>query len=111
MLVSKTNDRGSNPRGPAFVEGEKVLYSISMAVNLNKIRKLKLEKVEALKKSGVDPYPEISRRNVSIAEAKKQFDEYVVSQKKAWLAGRVMAKREHGGATFVNVFDGTGTIH
>jgi len=81
-----------------------------MAVNLNKIRKLKLQKVEALKKSGVEPYPEISRRNVSIAEAKKQFDEYVVSQKKVWLAGRVIAKREHGGSTFVNIFDGTGTI-
>ena len=81
-----------------------------MAVNLNKNRKLKLQKVEALKKSGVEPHPEISRRNVSIAEAKKQFDEYVVSQKKAWLAGRVTAKREHGGSTFVNIFDGTGTI-
>ena len=62
----------------------------------NKIRKVKLEKAEALKKNGMNPYPEISRRNASVAEIKKQFDEYVVSQKKVWLAGRVMAKREHG---------------
>ncbi|MEK7097654.1 MAG: lysine--tRNA ligase, partial [Patescibacteria group bacterium] len=81
-----------------------------MVINLNKIRKVKLEKKEALKKNGINPYPEISRRNASVTEIKKQFDEYVVSQKKAWLAGRVMAKREHGGSTFVNIFDGTGVV-
>ena len=101
FLSPKQKTPGSSPGAPALR---------NMAVNLNKIRKLKLQKVEALKKSGVEPYPEISRRNVSIAEAKKQFDEYVVSQKKVWLAGRVIAKREHGGSTFVNIFDGTGTI-
>lgn len=81
-----------------------------MTINLNKIRKIKLEKTETLKKDGIDPYPEISRRGASVAEVKKQFDEYVVSQKKVWLAGRVMAKREHGGSTFVNIFDGAGMI-
>lgn len=78
--------------------------------NLAKIRKVKLEKINALKKRGIEPYPEISGEITPIAIAKKQFDDLVLSQQKIYLAGRVMAKREHGGSTFADIYDGTAKI-
>ncbi|MBI5913505.1 lysine--tRNA ligase [Candidatus Azambacteria bacterium] len=78
-----------------------------MATNLSKIKKVKAEKVAALRAAGVEPYPETKETITPIAVILKQFDEFAVSQKKGRIAGRVIAKREHGGATFVDIFDGT----
>ena len=76
----------------------------------NKIKKVKIQKVAALRASGVEPYPEMKEPIMPIAAILKQFDEFAVSQKKARIAGRVIAKREHGGATFIDLFDGTAKI-
>ena len=81
-----------------------------MANNLNKIKKVKEQKIAALRASGVEPYPETKETIMPIAAILKQFDEFAVSQKKARIAGRVIAKREHGGATFVDIFDGTAKL-
>lgn len=77
---------------------------------MNKVKKVKLAKIEALKKAGVEAYPDIAERPTNITAVKKQFDELVISQKNVHLAGRIMAKREHGGSTFVVLDDGSGTI-
>ena len=45
--------------------------------NLAKIKKVKLDKIEALRKKGIEPYPEINEEIVPIAAAKKQFDDLV----------------------------------
>ncbi len=74
------------------------------------IRKVKAQKVAALRALHINPYPEVSRRDISLAQVKKRFDELAVSQKQLWIAGRVMAKREHGGSTFLTVSDGLETI-
>ncbi|OGD31898.1 lysine--tRNA ligase [Candidatus Azambacteria bacterium RIFCSPHIGHO2_02_FULL_52_12] len=81
-----------------------------MRTGLAKVKKVKLQKIEALAKSGVAAYPDIKHRPTEIAEVKKRFDELVISQKKVRVAGRIMAKREHGGSTFVSVNDGSGTL-
>ncbi len=86
------------------------VYSGEMGTGLEKVRKVKLRKIEALAKIGISAYPDIARKPTEIVAVKKQFDELVISQKKAHIAGRIMAKREHGGSTFVNVYDGSGTI-
>ncbi|MEK7067035.1 MAG: lysine--tRNA ligase, partial [Patescibacteria group bacterium] len=78
--------------------------------NLVKIKKVKLDKIEALRKKGIEPYPEINEEIIPIAVARKQFDDLVLSQKKIYLAGRVMAKREHGGSTFIDLYDGTAKV-
>lgn len=78
-----------------------------MATNLSKIKKVKSQKVAALRASGVEPYPEMRETITPIAAVLKQFDEFAVSQKKGRIAGRIIAKREHGGATFIDIFDGT----
>lgn len=81
-----------------------------MPSQIEAIRKIKLQKVQALRKSGVEPYPEIHDVPVSLDVVKKQFDELTMSQKKYYIAGRVMARREHGGAVFVDINDGSETL-
>ncbi|MBI1754918.1 lysine--tRNA ligase [Candidatus Azambacteria bacterium] len=81
-----------------------------MASNLKHIRKIKLEKIKALRKSGHEPYPEMQSKRLAIFAVQKQFDELVVGQKKYYVAGRVMARREHGGAAFVDLHDGSGKL-
>ena len=82
----------------------------SVSSNLSKIKKVKAQKVSALRDGGTEPYPEMKESAVTIAAVLKQFDEFAVSQKRAYVAGRVLAKREHGGMAFVDLHDGTGKL-
>src|SRR3989338_689575 len=94
-----------------YLINDENLYIVeSMRTGLAKVKKVKLQKIEALDKRGVAAYPDIKHRPTEIAEVKKRFDELVISQKKVRVAGRIMAKREHGGSTFVSVNDGSGTL-
>lgn len=77
---------------------------------IDEIRKTKVEKVKKLRKAGVDPYPAVSRRSHSIAEALEKFQEFESSKQELILAGRLMAKREMGGAVFFDVNDGSNKI-
>jgi len=77
---------------------------------LDEIRKTKIEKVKKLRKIGVDPYPAVSARTHSVEEALMLFDELSESKKEVVLAGRIMAKREHGGSVFLDIRDGGGKI-
>lgn len=77
---------------------------------LEEIRKTKIKKVEELRKFGINPYPAVSGRTHSIAELVDKFDEFENSKKEFVLAGRVMAKREHGGSIFFDINDGSAKI-
>src|SRR3990167_7648692 len=72
---------------------------------LDEIRKTKIEKVNKLRKAGIDPYPAVSGRTHSVGDALSKFDELSGSGKEVVLAGRIMAKREMGGAVFFDVND------
>lgn len=82
----------------------------SESSNLSKIKKVKVQKVAALRAVGTEPYPEMKKSTIAISSVLKQFDEFAVSQKRAYIAGRVLAKREHGGSAFVDLHDGTGKL-
>ena len=79
-------------------------------MGLEEIREARIEKLKKLQKAGVDPYPAKSLRTHAINEAVKDFDKLSKENKNLTLVGRVMAKREHGGSTFVDIEDGTGEI-
>lgn len=81
-----------------------------MISNLAQIKKVKLKKADALRAVGVEPYPALSERPLAISAAQKRFEELVISQKKSRIAGRIMARREHGGSTFLDLYDGSGKI-
>ncbi|MBI2610264.1 lysine--tRNA ligase [Candidatus Giovannonibacteria bacterium] len=77
-------------------------------MGLEDLRKTRIEKLELLKKAGVNPYPAKSVFKLSeISELRKNFRKLASARKKIALAGRVMAKRGHGGIFFVDLFDGS----
>jgi lysyl-tRNA synthetase class 2 len=77
---------------------------------LDEIRKTRLEKLEKIRKAGMDPYPAQSSRTHSIVQALADFDKLTEAKTKIVLAGRVMAKREQGGLAFLDINDGSSSI-
>ena len=67
------------------------------------ILQTKIEKLENIKKSGMDPYPEKSERGFSNAEAAEKFDE--IGNKKITLVGRIRSLRPMGGSAFAHIED------
>ncbi len=76
-------------------------------MSLEDIRKDKERKLENIKNKGIDPYPARVKRDASLVFVKNNFDELERLSKEVNIAGRIMAKREHGGSTFCVLYDGT----
>jgi len=74
---------------------------------IDELRRVRLEKLKSLQDAGLLAYPGKTRRTHSIAEALADFAKISKSEKEIVLAGRIMAQRGHGGATFLDVNDGT----
>jgi len=74
------------------------------------IRKTRLGKLEKLKKSGENPYPEESKRTRRVKEALEDFDNLSKRKELVVLAGRIFTIRKHGGLTFVHFGDGSAKI-
>lgn len=75
--------------------------------NIDDIRNARLAKLEELKKNGIDPYPAISKREISLEDLIADFENLAAKNKVIHIAGRVMALRGQGGLIFFNIFDGT----
>ena len=71
-------------------------------------REYRIEKLEALRAAGIDPYPTRSERDHTAAEALERFDE--LQDTTITLAGRLMQLREMGKAAFAHIEDGSGRI-
>lgn len=75
--------------------------------SFEELRNARIEKLKALKAKGINPYPAESKKDYSLSEVVKDFEE--ISKKgKLSLVGRVMAIRGQGGLVFFNINDGTG---
>lgn len=77
--------------------------------SLNDIRKNRLKKLKAIKEVGIDPYPAKVRRTMTNAQAltlalKERPGQEII------LVGRIVSIREHGGACFSHIEDGTAKI-
>jgi len=79
---------------------------------LDEIRKARMEKLEILRKADANPYPAGSLRTHEIKKALEDFKDIVKNdpEKELTLAGRIMARRGHGGLVFVDIEDATGRI-
>ena len=74
-------------------------------MSLEDIKQSRLEKLELLKKAGVDPYPAKSWRTHEIRQALENFEKLSEEKGRIVLVGRVMAKREHGASVFLDLQD------
>jgi len=77
---------------------------------IDELKKLRLKKLKSLQDAGFLPYPATTKRTDPIAEALENFSKLSKTKKSIVLAGRIMALRVHGGATFLDVQDGNGKI-
>ncbi len=68
------------------------------------------EKLEALRKAHIDPYPARARRTRTIHEARERFDALMRRGETETLAGRLRTIRAHGGLTFAHLEDGSGRM-
>jgi lysyl-tRNA synthetase class 2 len=71
-------------------------------------REYRIEKLEALRAAGIEPYPTRSERDTTAAEALDRFNE--LQDTTITLAGRLMHLREMGKAAFAHIEDGSGRI-
>ena len=79
-------------------------------MSLEDIRSDRIKKLRAFQKTGVDAYPRGTNRSHLIEDVLKQFSHFTKAKKKVCIAGRVMAKREHGKSMFVDMKDASGKI-
>lgn len=77
---------------------------------IDELRKIRLQKLEAIKKAGILAYPEKTKRTHKITEALDGFPKFSRSKKEIILAGRIKSQRGHGGATFFDIEDESGKI-
>ena len=78
--------------------------------SIDELRKVRLQKLEAIKKAGFLAYPESTKRTHTIAQALENFDKLSKEEKEIILAGRLTAQRGHGALLFCNIEDSTGKI-
>jgi len=76
--------------------------------NLEKLKQVRLKKLESLKKAGINPYPAEVLRTHTNKEALDAFSKLLT--KKIILVGRIRSIRGHGGSTFFNIEDGSAQI-
>lgn len=77
---------------------------------LEDIRGERVRKRATLFEQGVNPYHAMAGRTHTVGDLLKKFGALSASGKKVTAAGRIVAKREHGGAAFFDVQDETGKI-
>lgn len=72
------------------------------------ILKTKLEKLDNIRSSGMEAYPEKTKRNFTNNEALAKFDDLL--DEEIFLVGRVKSLRPMGGSAFIHIEDGSGKI-
>jgi lysyl-tRNA synthetase class 2 len=75
-----------------------------------KIRALRIEKMNALRAAGIPPYPYGYRVGHKVEEVGRRESEFAENDTAVSVAGRIMALRGHGKTTFGHVEDRTGRI-
>ncbi|MCX6760641.1 MAG: lysine--tRNA ligase [Candidatus Nealsonbacteria bacterium] len=77
---------------------------------IDELKKIRLQKLEAIKKLRINPYPEKTKRTHRIGEALCDFESLAKAEREVILAGRIKSLRQHGGSTFFDIDDGSEKI-
>ncbi len=78
----------------------------TVQIPLAELMKVRVEKAEALRKEGINPYPYRFENISQIASLLKGFDRLSEAETTVRIAGRVMLKRKMGKSFFADVRDG-----
>jgi lysyl-tRNA synthetase class 2 len=78
--------------------------------SIDEIRDARIEKIKLLQKLGINPYPVVSKREITLKEAVENFDDLESKKEKKWIAGRIMSIRGQGAIIFATLNDGSGTF-
>ena len=73
-------------------------------------REIRLQRLQALRDQGINPYPNSVERSHTIAEILDHFEDWVGPDGSYTLVGRIRLLREMGKAAFAKIEDGTGSI-
>jgi lysyl-tRNA synthetase len=76
-------------------------------------REHRLAKLEALRATGIDPYPVRFDRDTTVADLRSRFEDLArgtTTEDRARIAGRIMLLRRHGGLSFAELRDQEATI-
>ena len=76
--------------------------------SIDEIKSTRIQKVEMLRKAGMNPFPSKVLRSFCLADAKAGFIENEKSGNEFSLAGRIMAIRGQGAILFIVLYDGKG---
>jgi lysyl-tRNA synthetase class 2 len=79
-----------------------------MEAELTELLQIRRDKIDALRDKGIEPFSGRFERTVFSNEIKNGFENF--EGKSVIIAGRIMARREHGKTAFVNVADMYGSI-
>jgi lysyl-tRNA synthetase class 2 len=74
------------------------------------LRKIRIQKLEAIKHAGINPYPGTIKRTHTIDGAINDFAKLSKAEKLVSCTGRIRSLREHGGSCFLHFEDETGKI-
>lgn len=77
---------------------------------IDRIKKIRLQKLKAIERAGLNPYPAKTNRTHQAATALENFTKISRSKKEIVLVGRIRSLRVHGKVTFLHIEDGTGRI-
>lgn len=97
------------------VDSSLVVKTSLESADLHRLVKQRMEKAEALRQSGLDPYPNDFRPELTCAEFAERYQEadaeaLLAVRAVSTLAGRLMAMRSMGKATFLRVRDRGGDL-
>ena len=76
--------------------------------SIEELKTIRLEKLEKLRKFGMNPFPSKVPRTFCLADAKANFSEYEKDKKEISIVGRIMAIRGQGAILFAVLYDGKG---
>lgn len=77
---------------------------------LDELKQARLEKLEAIRKQGMEAYPSESKRTHTVSQALSDFDGLSGAGTEITLTGRVRTIRVHGALTFMDMEDQSGRI-
>src|SRR5260370_13168787 len=73
-------------------------------------RETRIQRLQALRNQGINPYPNTAERTHTIAEVLQHFNQLVRPEGSYTLVGRIRLLREMGKATFAKIEDGNESI-